>query len=333
MNEPFTPNIKRVATPAKSSDATIRRGKKLMKEKQFDEALEVFEELVKNDQGDAFVHTTIARIKYKHKDMDSALDHFQIAIKMDPSQPQAYIRSARIYFAQGELARAKEALSNAIRVQPKSPIAHVGMGAILQREKKPEAAIEYFQTALSFNPRLEFARKRLAQALSAAGRVPDAMTQVDAALRIKPDDPEAYAIKGRLHLREKQYDDAQRAYEQAVELGGDGGKTQIRVGLAEAYIQGGKQAQAEQVLRSLPQRDQSPLVHKLWGDLYTGMGMHREALEEYRAASLAIDEDLGVEGLQDLDLLLDDGDDEKWEAIAGEAKAAAANVIEERRRA
>jgi len=331
MTEAFTPSIKRVATPMKSPEAAIRNGKKLLKEKKFDEALEVFEDLVKRDQADAFVHAAIARIKYKQKDLDGALDHFRISIKMDPTKPLAYVRSARIYATRGQLDEAKDALQNAIRVHPQAPVAYLGLGAIYQREKKPELAIEQFKKALQYNPRMAPARKRLAEALASVGRTPEAMVQVGAALRIKADDPETYALKGRLHLVEKQYSDAQQAYEEAVELDPDGGKTQIRLGLAEAYLQGGKTVQAEQVLNGMSQREQSPLVHKLWGDLYTAKGMHREALEEYRAASLGAGEDLGVGDAQDMDFLIEDGDDETWEMMAAEAKSAAAGFVEKRR--
>ena len=331
MTEAFTPRIKRVATPLKSSDATVRMGKKLLKEKKFDEALEVFEDLVRRDQADAFVHAAVGRIKSKHKDLDGALDHFRISIKMDPTKPQAYVRSARIYFARGELSEAKDALQNAIRVYPQASVAYVGLGAIYQREKQVELAIEQYQKALHYNPRMAVARKRLAETLSTLGHNSEAMVQIGAALRITPDDPEIFAIKGYIHLLNKEYNDAQQAFERALELDPNGGKTKIRLGLAEACIQGGELVQAEQVLNEMSQHEQSPRQHKLWGDLYTARGMHREALEEYRAASLGIGEELGIEGFQDTDFLVED-DDERWEMMAGEAKVAAAGVVEKRRK-
>jgi Tfp pilus assembly protein PilF len=331
MTETFTPNIKRVATPAKSPEAAVRTGKKLLKEKKFDEALEVFEDLVKHDQADAFVHAAMGRIKYKQKDLDGALDHFRISIKMDPTKPQAYMHSARVYFNLDQLNEAKEALQNAIRVHPQATMAYLGLGAIYQREKQPELAIEQYEKGLQYNPRVALARRRLAMVLSAVGRTSDAMVQIGAALRIKPDDPETYALKGHLHLREKQYDDAQHAFERAVELDPEGGKIPVRMGLAEAYIQGDKLVHAEHVLNGISEREQSPLLSKLWGDLYTAKGMHREALEEYRAASLGVGEDLDIEGMQSTDFLVEDGDDEKWESLATEAQAAATGFVEKHR--
>lgn len=331
MAEAFTPSIKRVETVPKSSEAALRRGKKLLKEKKFDDALLVFEDLVRRDQADAFVHTAIARIKFKQKDLDSALTHFQAAIKKDPTKPQAYVRSARIYMMREQLDNAENALENAIRVHPQAPVAYVGLGAIYQRKKQPERAIEQFQKALQFNPRMPPARKRLAQALSSVGRKEEAMAQINASLRIKQDDPEAHALKGYLHLLENQHADAQKAYEHAVSLDPDGKKIQFRIGLIEAYIKDDKLVQAEQILDDLPLREHAPLLHKMWGDLYSAKGMHREALEEYRAASLAVGDDLKLEGLEDIDLTFEDGDDDKWETMATAAKTKADVFLEQRR--
>lgn len=331
MAEAFTPSIKRVEAAPKSSEAALRRGKKLLKEKRFDDALVVFEDLFRRDQADAFVHSAIARIKFKQKDLDSALMHFQAAIKKDPTKPQSYIRSARIYMIRDQLENAKEALENAIKVHPQAPVAYVGLGAIYQRQHQLELAIAQYQKALQFNPRMPPARKRLAQVLSSLGRKDEAMAQINASLRIKQDDPEAYALKGHLHLIEKQHADAQKAYERAVALDPEGKKVQFRIGLVEAYIKDDNLVQAEQVLNDLPLREQAPLLHKMWGDLYSAKGMHREALEEYRAASLAVGDATDLEGTDDIDLSLEDVDDDRWELMATAARTKADAFVEQRR--
>ena len=103
---------------------------------------------------------------------------------------------------------------------------------------------------------------------------------------------------------------------------------------SEAYIIGSKPVQAEEVLNKIPQRDQfSPMLHKLWGDLYNSKGMHKEALEEYRAASLTVDEDLGIEGLDSLDLGGDDLEDERLAEMASSAKVAASEFVAKKREA
>lgn len=331
MSNTFVPTIKRV-TPSASAEVSIKRGKKLLAEKRFDEALAEFESLVRQDQANAFVHLAIGRIKSRQRDFDSALRHFKSAIELDPSQAQPYLRSGRIYLQRNELEKAREAFQNALRVNIRSDIGNAAMGVVCFRSNQLQQALEHWKNALGYNPRLLMVRKRLAILLHKLGRPAEAIIQIKAALRIKPDDAESFAIKGRLHLLDKEYDDAQQAYEKAAELDPESQKPLIRLELAEVYIESGQIDKAERLLSEIPQREQfSSLLHKLWGDLYTSKGLHKEAMEEYQSAALMAGEDLGVGSFDSIDLLSDDGDDERWEDFAILAKRATAEFIEKQR--
>ncbi|MBK1647701.1 tetratricopeptide repeat protein [Rhabdochromatium marinum] len=331
MTSTFVPTIKRVNRSA-ATEASIKRGKKLLADKRFDEALTEFETLVREDQANAFVHLAIGRIKARKKDFDDALEHFNTAIELDPTHAQPYLRSGRIYFQRGELEKAREAFLNALRVNERSAIAHAAIGFVHIRSEQLELAIESWSRALGFNPRMLPVRKRIALALQRVGRPSDAMAQAKAALRIQPTDPESHAIVGRLHLFAKQFDQALRAYRKAVELDPEEQKLGIRLGLAEACIGAGQLEEAELLLNSTPQRDQySALLHKLWGDLYTARGLHKEATEEYRGAVLISGQAVEIEGFDTLDILADDGDDSRWEAVAQNAKRATSEIIDARR--
>ena len=330
MSNTTEPTIKRVEQ-TRSAEMAIRRGKKLLSEKRFDEALNEFEQVLEQGQATAFVHSAIGRIKFKQKDLDGALHHFQEAIRLDPTHPQPYLRSARIYAARRDLQKAREQLENALRVNPRSPVAHAALGQILAREGKHEEALAEFTKALTFNPRIMMARRLLATTLMKMGRKAEAMNQIRAALRIKADDPQVHAILGRLHLEEKDYDGAQRAFSEALALNPEAPLT-VRLGLVEAYLGAGNLGEAEKGLEAVPQREQfSPYLHKLWGDLYHARGMHKEALEEYRAASLTVGEDMGIEGLEDLDLMAEDLDDEMIQRMATEAATAAGKFVARKR--
>jgi len=331
MIEPLAPSVKRLS-PSRSSEAAVKHGKKLLSEKRFEEALSEFEALVERDQATPFVHVAIGRIKFKEKDLDAALKHFHAAIELDPTQSQPYLRAGRIYLMRGEMEKAKEAFENTLRLNSKSAVAHAGLGLVHLRGDRLEAAVEEWKAALSISPRMLAVRKRLAMALRKLGRPSDAVAQVNAALRIKPDDSESYVIKGRFCLLDNDYKNAQQAYERAVELDPEGKRLTGRLGLAEAYLEDGSLDKAERVMNEIPQREQfSALVHKLWGDLYTARGMHKEATEEYRSASLIAGEDLNLEGIDDLEFLLDDADDDKWEGLAASAKRAATGILQRKR--
>ncbi|EIC22236.1 tetratricopeptide repeat protein [Thiorhodovibrio frisius] len=331
MSSNFVPSIKRL-TPSPATEASIKRGRKLLAEKRFDEARKEFEALVRDDQANAFVHFALGRIKSRDHLLDEALEHFKTAIELDPTHVQPYLRSGRIYFQQGELEKAREAFLNVLRVNERSAIGHAALGFVYQRSDQANQAVDAWFRALSFNPRMVGLRKRLALILQKLGRQSDAMAQAKAALRIRPTDPEAHAINGRLHLLAKEFDPALRAYRKAIDLDPDAKKLGIRLGLAEACICAGHLDEAETVLSAVPESDQfSALLHKLWGDIYTEKGLHKEAMEEYRGAVLTSGQEVEIEGLDDLEFLGDEVDESRWENLARTAKKAASEALEGRR--
>ena len=181
-------------------------------------------------------------------------------------------------------------------------------------------------------------RKRIAISLSDLVKTADASAHIKSALLINNDDPETFAIMGKLYLIEKDYSAAQRAYTEAISLsesddGNSKGSPAVQMGLAEALIEGEKLTQAEKILSEMSQREQfSPLVHKLWGDLYKRKGMHKEAVEEYRAASLSMEGELEVNSeIASLDIAIEDSSDHDWEAIAQTFSTATADFLNKKR--
>lgn len=330
MSEVTAPSIKRVAPGTRSADAAIKHAKKLMSEKRFDEALDEFQEVVRAGQANAFVHTAIGRIKFTQRDLDGSLRSFQEAINLDPTQSQPYLRGARIHLMRGDLDKAREGFGNAIRVNNKSAVAYAGLGLVQVRAGASEDALAQWKQALVLNPRFLVVRKRLATLLQRMGRPVDALAQINAAVRIDPEDVESHTIKGRLHLRAQENAEALKAFEKARSLDAEGEHSEVIHGLAESYLATGDLEQAETTLRAIPAREVSPIVHKLWGDLYAAQGLHKQAVEEYQSASLGADEELDL-GLDTMDMLADDEDDEKWVRLAAQARRATDNIIAKKR--
>lgn len=331
MAQAFTPTIRRVA-PAGAADSAVKRGKKLLSERRFDEAFAEFESALRQDPNNLSAHLALGRLKARQGDLDGALRHFRSAIEIDPTKIQTYLHSGRVYLRLNQLDKARESFENALRLGKRSDIAHAALGVVCARTERWQEALEHWKAALNFNPRLLIVRKRLALLLHRLGQPTEAMVQIKAAIRIKPDDPVCHAIQGRFYLLDKDYENAQAAYERAVELDPEGRQPLSRLGLAEVYIATDRLEQAERILNTLPPREQlSALVHKLWGDLYTKKGLHKEALEEYRSAGLLAGETLDLEGLELLDLLADDAEDERWEELALSAQRLTAELLEQRR--
>ncbi len=74
-------------------------------------------------------------------------------------------------------------------------------------------------------------------------------------------------------------------------------------------------------------------THKLWGDLYHGRGLFKEAVEEYEAAKLlAAQEGVNPESLESGMFIDDEEDDERlWKERASASKATTDEVLLQQR--
>jgi tetratricopeptide (TPR) repeat protein len=104
----------------------------------------------------------------------------------------------------------------ALRESPGSPAAHFGMGVLMVQKDRPREAIAHYETALAGWPDNADLRLNYALALADAGDNPRAFEQLDAAAGLRPGDPTAYLVFGKLLLQASRPGDALKAYERAL---------------------------------------------------------------------------------------------------------------------
>ena len=152
----------------------------------------------------------------------------------------------------------------------------------------------------------------------------DALAQLNAAVRIEPDNDKVHDSLGKLHLVRKDFVAAREAFDKAIALRPESEKDNMETlfGLAEALIANGELNRAEETLRKLPSRTEGRSgLHKLWGDLYEQRGLYLEAVEEYRAAQLIAKQDAGASAMPLEPSSLPAVDDlEAWKELAASLK-------------
>ncbi|HWG83835.1 MAG TPA: tetratricopeptide repeat protein [Deinococcales bacterium] len=139
-----------------------------------------------------------------------AHDYASRAIGLDARFPPAYLERARATgriaemvgplraLADGSATRARDDLETALRLDPRSPDAMVGLGAWHARVAAAGAAWlygadairvqPYFEEAIRLSPRVIAFRVEYAVALRALGKPDQARAQVEAAVKLTPDD-------------------------------------------------------------------------------------------------------------------------------------------------
>lgn len=279
----FEPKVTRIESNV-SVQSKIKAGRELAKAGRRDEALAEFEGALKLDPNSKAAHTAAGSLKARQNQLDEALRHFRETLRIDPMNIQAHLRAARVLLAKREPQRAQEHIDSAHRIDPKNPIVLLFLGHLALTRKDIAGAKKHLAEALTYNPRMIRARLQMSSVLRTEGKLDEALTQINAAVRIDPANANVFDSLGKLNLLRKEYGSAREAFEKAISLQPEDEQESL-FGLAEALIEEGQLDRAEEALRKVPARlEGRPAIHKIWGDLYEKRGLYQEAVEEFRAA-------------------------------------------------
>lgn len=314
----FTPRIKRLNTGGQDQ---LKLGLALAKEGREKEALEQFQVVLQENPASVRAHLAAGGIQFKQKHYEEALAHFQAASKLDPMKPQPVLRAGKVYLKQRNLDEALQQFRAVTQLDPRAVQAYGAIGQILARQGKDTEAIEEFRKALRLDPQAKAVRLRLAQVYVRQEKFPEAIAELKTAITVNSESWQAHAELGRIYLKQQDYKAASEMLGKAVALNSELTPA-LRLNLVEALTQNGQVEQAIALLKDIPQS--KPLLakqHKLWGDIYYRQGLHKEATEEYRAATLlGTSADADSEMMDSLDAL---EDEDNWEELAGSYKSSA----------
>lgn len=316
----FEPKITRIESST-SVQSKIKAGRELAKQGRMDEALAEFETALKLDPNSKIAHLAAGSAKARLNREDDAMRHFREALRIDPMNVQAHLRAARVLLSKKETEKAREYVESAQRIDPKSPIVQLFLGHLALVRRDLVMAKKHLSKALTFNPRLVRARIQMSAVLRNEGRLDDSLAQLNAAVRIDPDNANVLDSLGKLQLIRKDFGSAREAFERAVTLQPEDDQ-ESQLGLAEALIEEDQLDRAEETLRKAPPRFEGrPGIHKVWGDLYEKRGLYPEAVEEYKAAQVLSEKYTGVAvSAVDATSLPDAGDLAAWKKLAADLK-------------
>jgi tetratricopeptide (TPR) repeat protein len=180
--------------------------------------------------------------------------------------------------------------SDTVAKRPDSPRARNGLAFALDHAGRIPEAVQQFEAALRLAPDAAELHDNLGVTLARAGRTAEAIEQFEAALRLQPDFPVAHSNLGNALLQAGRAADAIRQYEAAVRLKPDYAEAEFNLG--GVLDQMGQTAEAlrhyEAAARLRP--DFAPAHYNL-GDLLSRLGRTSEAMAQYED-SLRLQPDL-----------------------------------------
>jgi len=218
---------------------------------QLDKALDEYAALAHDHPADWQVKKNYTQLLILKSRLEEARQLDDEILKSFPNDSEGLIYRAQIQNRTGHPGDAVTTLQTVIRNDPDNALAHYHMGLAFQQLGSADRAQSEWQEAIRLRPDLSDARRSLANLALSRGDMPtleqtasqmikqqpnsadgyviralsftrrgqfaSAAQDVDKAISLAPQDPAGYIQMGNLKLAQKQYGDAQKAYQQALD--------------------------------------------------------------------------------------------------------------------
>ena len=190
--------------------------------------------------------------------IDTAIGYFVKALSLDTRYYLAWNAIGLAQSLKGNLPEAAKAYEKCLEVYPQFTEAHNNLGTIYQELNQFDRAEAEFQKVLgdAAYPTRELAYYNLAGLYVVEGRLELAYANIQKALQIKPRYALAQNRKGMILERMGKIDEAVTAYEQAVKVVPD--DNQFSFNLGSAYVKAGETAKARELFIKLATRVTDP---------------------------------------------------------------------------
>lgn len=199
----------------------IADAKALYNSEKYEQAVKIYDELLKNDPNNANLHFLNGAAKQKMAKNQEALLEYQTAVELDPKLERAwqqigFLLSDRMDYTNAENAfrraleinpnsgaswqglgqmylinqdnkNAEEAFRRLIQIEPGNVAAQYNLGVILVGKKDYDGALRAFEGAIKLNPNYPEAHNNLGYVYLNMGQTERSIQENETALRFKPD--------------------------------------------------------------------------------------------------------------------------------------------------
>jgi tetratricopeptide (TPR) repeat protein len=217
--------------------------------------------------------------RFHQKQLEQAATDFRAAMALKPEQYNAYLNLAHVYLAQRQFEQAAEQVRAALPLHPPALVVvgyHVERGRHLLREDRYEEALQASADGVALSPDQPAPYEIRGRALLALGRYEPAEQSFEQYLRLGGEaTTDVFRCRGLARMKLAKYADAVDDYTQALALAPDADIFEHR-GWAHFFSDAWKLA-----LRDF---SKSIELDAEAGDAYTGRGLARVMLGQYREA-------------------------------------------------
>jgi tetratricopeptide (TPR) repeat protein len=244
-------------------------------------ALAAYAESAKLQPGDPEPHLSAGALLERQGRNQEAAREYSRAAQLDPKSVDAALGLANLAQKSGPLAEAEEAWRKYLELEPQNAAACFQLARVLAAEHKNPEAMDAYEGGLKLQPANQEAASELASLYEAAGKLDKAEALLRALLAAHPDDPQGHARLGSVLLHEHNSVDAQAQLLEALKL--DPNQVDAYAGLALAAADN---KDYELTIRALDARaklgaPESPGTYFLRATAYDNLKDRKRAAENY----------------------------------------------------
>jgi len=188
----------------------------LVDHKKRDEAIEFLGAGIANCPLDDSIHEMRGIFYYEKHDRDRAMVDLSNAIALNPKSYEAHNYRARARSAVGDIGGALADCAEMIRLEPRNHLGYTLYAAVLADHKRFDEAIAAATNAIKICPRNTYRNR--AEIYSDQGRLSEAVSDYDEAIRVDPADVASYKQRAFARASLNHFDDAVADYTTSMRL-------------------------------------------------------------------------------------------------------------------
>jgi tetratricopeptide (TPR) repeat protein len=174
---------------------------------------------------------------------EQALAAFEQALALHADFLPAVVGRADAFAEKGDFDAALREYDHAATISA-DPAVTVGRAGVLFAAGRYGEAVKVYDAAIAKTPHPAIYRGR-AQALAASGQIDKALADAETAVRLAPQDPAGYSLRGEIRLGKRDYGQALEDFDRAVRLAPDDADNLVGRGLVYAALKQVDRADAE----------------------------------------------------------------------------------------
>ena len=189
-----------LAIDPRSSDALVMKGDIERHEGRAAEAMALYARAIESSAGDARAWYGRGVVASEREDVRRARVDLAKAIELDATEPAYRAELGTLEGVAANLGPARIELDRALKMQPDNYVALTGLGIVQLKAGDLDNAIASFQKATAIEPRYARAHLYAAAAFYQKRLDRDAITELQRAAELDPNDPLPHLLLGMIHL-------------------------------------------------------------------------------------------------------------------------------------